>query len=135
MPLISWNEELSVGVAEIDKQHKQLIALLEELNDAMEQGRGSEVVGKVLDGVSRYTTIHFGTEEWYFDRFGYPDATDHKREHIYFVGKIHELRAASAAGQFGVSVDVLNLLGDWFLHHIKIVDKAYEQFFRANGLT
>lgn len=40
MPLIQWNESLSVGVVEIDRQHRKLVELINDLNNAMRQGKG-----------------------------------------------------------------------------------------------
>ncbi len=35
MPLVKWNEKLSVGVSIIDDEHKNLVEMLNELYDAM----------------------------------------------------------------------------------------------------
>ncbi len=43
MALIDWDKSLSVNVEEIDQQHKKLIAMINELNEAMRNGKGKEV--------------------------------------------------------------------------------------------
>ena len=48
MALITWSSMFSVGVAEIDNQHKKLVELINQLNDAMHAGKGADVMGKVL---------------------------------------------------------------------------------------
>ena len=63
MALITWNNMLSTGVTEQDNQHKKLIDLINQLNDAMQAGKGSEVLGKVLAELVNYTVFHFGYEE------------------------------------------------------------------------
>jgi len=63
MALISWNDNLSVHVGEIDRQHQQLIKMINDLDDAMKQGKGKEVLGKIVKGLSDYTAYHFSTEE------------------------------------------------------------------------
>jgi hemerythrin len=45
MALIQWNDSLSVNVVEIDKQHQKLVRMINELNDAMRQGKGKEALG------------------------------------------------------------------------------------------
>jgi hemerythrin len=40
MALIQWNDGLSVNVVEIDRQHQKLIGMINDLNDAMRQGKG-----------------------------------------------------------------------------------------------
>jgi hemerythrin len=39
---------LSVGVEEIDEQHKVLVDLLNEMHDAIHERRGSEVAREIL---------------------------------------------------------------------------------------
>ncbi len=51
MPLIQWNESFSVNVVEIDKQHQKLVGMINDLYDAMHQGKGNDVLGKIIDGL------------------------------------------------------------------------------------
>ena len=44
MSLITWDESLSVNVAEIDRQHQKRVAMINELHDAMKSGKGKEIV-------------------------------------------------------------------------------------------
>lgn len=46
MTYITWNNELSVGNAFIDKDHHKLIDFINELHDAMAQGKGKDVLAK-----------------------------------------------------------------------------------------
>ena len=55
MALINWNNSMSVRVAKIDQQHQKLIAMINDLDDAMKQGKGKEVLGKVLSSLISYT--------------------------------------------------------------------------------
>jgi hemerythrin len=93
MAPIVWNDSLSVGVAEIDRQHKKLIAMINELDNAMTAGRGKDVMGEIVDGLIIYTATHFRTEEKYFAQFEYRDAEIHRKEHADFIGKVAEFNA------------------------------------------
>ena len=35
MPLIDWTEKMSVGVEEIDNQHKELVDIINHLHDSL----------------------------------------------------------------------------------------------------
>ncbi len=134
MPLIQWNESFSVNVVEIDKQHQKLVGMINDLYDAMHQGKGNDVLGKIIDGLISYAGTHFNTEERYFDQFGYSEANSHKREHSDFTAKVAEFNDGFKAGKLGLSIQVMNFLSDWLRNHIKGVDKKYGPFFNQKGL-
>jgi hemerythrin len=134
MALIAWNDSLSVKVAEIDQQHRKLITMINELNDAMKIGKGKDALGKILDNLSNYTATHFGTEEKYFAKFGYPDTANHKREHALFVQKVSAFKDGLKSGKLTLSIEVINFLSDWLKTHIMGTDQKYSQFFNAKGL-
>ena len=92
MALIQWDNTFSVNVAEIDKQHQKLVALINNLNDAMKQGKGKDILAKIIGDLFAYAGDHFAIEEKYFDKFGYPAATSHKLEHANFVKKVSEFQ-------------------------------------------
>ncbi len=134
MALIKWNDGLSVDVAMIDKQHQKLIDMINELHDAMRQGKGSAVLGRILNGLISYTDSHFKTEEKYFDQFGYPDTEAHKKAHEAFVRKVSDFRDGFEQGRTGLSIEIMNFLSDWLRQHIQGVDKKYGPFFNEHGL-
>ena len=134
MTLIHWDNSFSVNVAEIDRQHERLVAMINELNDAMLQGKAKEVLGPLINRLFHYAETHFKTEETYFQRFGYPDAESHKREHADFVAKVRDFKGQFDKNLLGLSVEMLIFLSDWWRRHIKVVDKQYGPFFNAHGL-
>lgn len=134
MALIEWDETLSVDVAEIDKQHQTLVGTLNELHDAMRQGKSKDVMEEIVSRLIDYTSTHFATEERYFDRFGFEHAAEHKKEHADFVKKALEFKNGFESGKLGLSIDVMQFLSGWISNHIKGSDKKYTELFKANGL-
>ena len=134
MSLIQWSETLSVNVVEIDRQHKILIQIINDLNEAMRQRQGKEVMEKTIEGLLRYAKTHFATEERYFDKYGYPDAAAHKKEHALFVEKASEFKQGFEKGQITLSVQVMDFLSNWLKQHIQGNDKKYTPFFNQKGL-
>jgi len=134
MAFIKWDDSYSVKVTEIDMQHQKLVAMINELHDAMKDGRGKEVIGKLIIDLIGYTATHFKTEEKYFDQFGYPETDSHKKEHTAFVQKISEFKDGFEKGQLSLTIDVMNFLMDWLLKHIKGADMQYSRFFNSKGL-
>jgi hemerythrin len=134
MALIQWASVFSVNVAEIDKQHQKLIALINNLNDAMKQGKGKESLAEIIDELSNYAANHFAFEEKYFDKFGYPAATSHKLEHANFVKKVSEFKNGFDSGRLALTIEVMTFLKDWLQNHIQGIDKKYSSFFNEKGL-
>jgi len=134
MAIISWDDSFSVNVDGIDKQHYKLFGMINDLNDAMNQGKDKDILGKTISDLIDYTGTHFGTEEKYFDEFGYPETESHKKEHSDFVKKVCEFKEKFDAGTDELSTDIMNFLADWLQGHIKGVDKKYGSFFNENGL-
>ena len=63
MPLITWTDELSVSVKDLDSQHQKLFDLVNELHEAMRSGKGKEAVGSILNRLADYTKTHLFYEE------------------------------------------------------------------------
>lgn len=134
MALLTWNESFSVNVAEIDQQHKKLIDMVNDLNDAMKQGKGKEVLGKILNSMVSYTVSHFRTEEKYFDQFGYPEADDHKKEHAAFIEKVTDFKGKFESRNLFLTIEVMDFLSGWLKTHIMGTDRKYSDFFNEKGL-
>ena len=134
MTLIQWEDTFSVNIAEIDLQHKKLIKMINELNEAMRVGKGNDILGKIINDLIDYAVIHFGTEENYFDQFGYPGSDRHKKEHFEFTQKVAEFQSKFSAGKLCLSVEVMRFLSGWLRNHIKGSDKDYGPFLNEKGL-
>ncbi len=131
MSIMEWNQSMSVGSPTIDGQHKQLIALINKLGGAMQQGHGNDVMNDVLTELTNYTIKHFRYEESVFDASPYPHSAAHKQKHNVLVDQVKQIRDKVAAGQTAVSVSTLNFLKDWVREHIMKTDKTYSSFIQA----
>lgn len=134
MSMLTWDEKYSVEIAEIDRQHRKLFGLLNELYEAMQDGQATEVVGKVLDRVVDYTVYHFGYEEKLMADAGYPDAVAHREEHARLAAQAKDLARRLQAGQGDVPVATLKFLCDWLGRHILGTDKKYAPYLAAQGI-
>ncbi len=134
MAVIQWDESFSVKIADIDKQHQKLFTMVNELDAAQRQGKGKDLVGKIIDGLINYVAEHFKHEESYFDRYNYPNTKAHKQKHQEFVNKVLEFRTGFEKNRLGLSMDLMKFLGDWLNEHIKGSDLEYAPFLRQQGL-
>lgn len=134
MALIAWSNMLSTGVSEQDNQHKKLIDLINQLNDAMLAGHAADVQGKVLSELVNYTVSHFGYEEKLMAQHGYEDTPAHKAEHAKFVQTAGDLKKKFDSGNATITSDIMNFLRDWLTSHIMKTDKRLGQALNKAGV-
>jgi hemerythrin len=134
MTFFAWKEDYSVGIEEIDAQHKELVAILNELYDAMYAGQGRDALGSVLARLIGYARVHFAKEEELMARHGYPDYQAHKDKHEKMTRKVLELKKNFDAGVISSPVQISNFLKNWLSKHIMGTDRKYGPFLRAKGL-
>ena len=134
MSFISWSDEMSVQVEEIDQQHQQLVQILNDFYDSMQVGKSDDILMKILDDLFCYARQHFATEEKYFKKFGYPETEEHMEEHAKFKNTVFEFVNDLNAGKIGLSFSILDFLKQWLYSHIMDTDKKYASFFNEKGL-
>jgi hemerythrin len=135
MSFFEWNNTYSVNISIIDEQHKRLISLLNELFEAMQAGKGKELLGKTLDGLVDYTRMHFGTEEKLMVEYDYPEQWRHKKEHNDLTRQVVELQIDYNAGKTQLTVPLSNFLKTWLADHILGTDKRFGAFLITKGLV
>ncbi len=128
MPFFQWEDGYAIGVRIIDEQHKELVALLNGLYEAMHAGKGRDALGRVLTGLIRYTRLHFATEEQLMRANDYPDYERHKEKHEKMAAKVLELKAAYEAETISSPVQISNFLKNWLARHILGTDKAFGDY-------
>ncbi|MBI5893260.1 MAG: bacteriohemerythrin [Deltaproteobacteria bacterium] len=134
MPIITWSNDLSVNIKEIDSQHKRLVDLINELHDAMSVGKGNAILGKILSDLIGYTKTHFADEERIMQVNGYPDFSKNKLEHDKLTKEVEEFKNQFDAGKAVVSIEIMKFLKNWLSNHIMKSDKQYTQFLNSKGV-
>ena len=135
MALITWSDNLSVNIKEIDAEHKKLIDMINELHSAMGSGKGREAMGTILTGLVDYTKTHFAYEEKLFQQHAYPGYLAHKGQHDALTKQVVEVMTKFKSGQSVVTVEVMNFLKDWLSNHIQTTDKKYGPFLNSKGVV
>ena len=135
MAFMVWNDRLMTGIAAIDGDHRKLVDMINELYEAIREGRGHDAVHRVLDRLVEYTRFHFGREEALLNRTGYPGLHRHKAQHDGMVAWVAGVQANCAdRTAAGPSLEVMNYLKDWLFDHILGSDQHYVAHLRATGV-
>jgi len=129
MEFIEWGQHLSVGVKVFDDEHKQLIALVNKLNQALQAGSAKKTMKEILSNLVNYTKIHFKHEEDYMVLYDYPEYQKHKQEHEALTNQVMDFLQRYNSGKASFSLELMNFLKDWLTKHILGSDKKYKDFF------
>lgn len=133
MPLFEWNDSYSVGITEMDNEHKKLFAIINELFDGLKAGKGRDILDGIFKELKEYTRVHFNDEEILMKRYDYPGLEEQKKQHVTFIDKIRVEENKSKGGAFLVSIEILGFLRDWLTTHIQKYDREYGEFIREKS--
>ena len=130
--MFQWNDALSTSVGEIDNQHKELIERINRLLAAFARTTGREEMERIVQFLTDYVVLHFGTEERYMQKFGYTNFTQHKAQHELFVRAFRRVRDRLFADKTDPQLmeDTRQLVVDWLVNHIKLSDRALGLFLK-----
>ena len=128
------DQKVFIGIAEIDKQHQELLDRMDLLRDYMRRGQSRDAIRDTLKFLETYVVEHFATEVKYMNQYSDPDILRHKAEHETFLRdftafkeKFTSLQAQGEITTF-LGVDIVRKLNDWFSNHIATVDKKMGEF-------
>jgi hemerythrin len=133
MAFVDWNDRYSVGVAQVDQQHKKLVALINQLHEAMSSGKGQAVLGPVCTELVSYARTHFAQEEQMLKLHRYPDLTAHQAVHAKLTAEVGELQKKLESKQSVLTMDVMGFLRTWLTDHIMQTDQKYAGHMKQAG--
>lgn len=132
---VEWTDSLSVGIQEIDEQHKVLINLINRLFDETIVNQSAiGVTEQVLQELVEYTMVHFAVEESLFRIFDYPEIEAHMRRHVDLKEQVLDLQKKIKKGETVVNSDLLMFLKKWLTNHILQEDKLYAPYLIKQGV-
>jgi len=132
---IKWKDEYSVGIKEIDEQHKYFITLLNDLNNAVCSSKDRHELDTLFQKLAEYAERHFATEEKYFDEFNYDGAAEHKLKHQEMRDSIKKIENQKSGNEIDFYGNIVYFLKDWLEDHLEKMDQEYEECFSKHGLA
>jgi len=132
---IPWTDEFSVGIQEIDEQHKVLVNLLNNLyEEAIIKQASLTTIHAVLDELVQYTIVHFAVEESLYRIFNYPGYEIHAEQHQHLKKQVIDICIKLKTTENTVSLELLSFLRKWLKEHILQDDKAAASFLLQQNL-
>ncbi|VVC84391.1 hemerythrin family protein [Sideroxydans sp. CL21] len=129
---LEWDDGMSVGIPEIDEDHKRFISLIDELNLAItERMRAAEINRRLLH-VIEDTNQHFEREEHFFRERQYPNAEGHARSHNNVRNTLKKIQDSFMP--YGLEAEWLDaalMIKQILINHILDEDMQYANYFKS----
>ena len=117
-----WDHVLSVGVDEVDDDHRKLVNLFNMLNHSVTEGNDPEYLAAILEELINCTAWHFSHEERLMLKHGYEGLAEHKEEHKELVKSAKELQQKILQAGNLVATEDIEFLERWLTEHILTTD-------------
>lgn len=125
-----WKDSFSIGIPEIDRQHKELCDKIDDLYEACSQKKGAGEAVKMLDFLASYTVKHFADEEKLQLEINYPKYEQHKKMHDDFIDQVTKLKQeiTDSGATIPMVIKTNRTISDWLVKHIIGVDKELKNY-------
>ncbi len=131
MNSLKWDHTMELGHEAMDADHKQLVALVNQLAEGIANNLGKQAYDAVLDDLMAHTRAHFGMEEKLMAACSYPYADEHRSEHARLIKDARDYRAKFDAGA-EPSISLLYFFDQWLTRHILASDRELASFLAGN---
>jgi hemerythrin len=127
MALLQWNDAFAVGIAAVDHEHQEMIALINELHATLVRDRSDPAVEEFLGEVHTRIAAHFALEEKLMRESHYDEFEAHKVDHEDLLDDIREIMDAYDMDPELDEEAFSRRLETWFSEHFKTHDARLHQ--------
>jgi hemerythrin len=127
---LQWSEEFAVGVESIDREHRALFDLFNDLHRGILRGETQSLTAEKLVRLVQYTREHFADEERLMAESGYPKLEEHRASHRSLTVQVEAMMADLERSQAVMNLPALKFLNEWVTQHILKEDRAYIPWMR-----
>lgn len=119
---IVWDTILSVGVDEIDDDHRKLVNIFNLLNHSVMDEESPDYIAATLEELINCTVWHFSHEERLMLKHRYEGIEEHQAEHRELIQGARELQQAIFQADKSVVDEHIEFLERWLTEHILTTD-------------
>jgi len=127
MNMLQWRDEFSVGIDEIDDEHRELIELIRSLQQQVHAGARSQDIVAVLGEIYAQIAGHFALEEKMMRQTRYPAYADHKEDHETLLDDLRDIMDDVEDDGVLDQAQLTHDLDRWFSDHFKTHDAKLHQ--------
>lgn len=119
---IVWGKILSVGIDEIDEDHRKLVNIFNILNHSVMEGASPDYLAAILEELINCTVWHFSHEERLMLKYRYAQIEEHKAAHRELIKSAKELQQNILDADRRVADEHIEFLERWLTEHILTTD-------------
>ena len=128
MDLTEEKRELSVGVADMDREHTGQLSLLNDLKAAIRSGAPDSLVYALLDELVEHTDQHFLSEQLAMKLHAYEAYESHLLEHERLLVEVQNLKRDLESGTETDKSGLIEALRSWLIVHIQTADRKLAEY-------
>jgi hemerythrin len=128
----TWRDEFMLHIPEVDKEHKNLFKVIEDVMEAMNSGLGKGAVEDAFQGLMDYTVDHFAHEEKLMEKYDYPETARHKEIHGHLKDKVVAYKNELFKHDTFSAKEFQDFMTGWLVNHILEEDRKYAELINAN---
>lgn len=122
---LHWSQTYECGNEEIDQQHRQLFATVNNLLQLDSSNADKKAITAAVEGLLADTVEHFQFEEHILTQIGYPDAPSHLQAHERLLDRANVLLTQFQRDGAGLSALLRFVIYELTAQHIMIDDKCF----------
>jgi len=115
---LPWEPAFKVGDWEIDRQHRLLIGLINQLHECISEADQDHKLQAVFAATGEFLRNHFEFEESCLERLGGAELTYHRESHQALLDRLSHLRQLLSAGSCTMSPELVQFLKEWATTHM-----------------
>lgn len=131
---MAWNDGYRLDIAAIDQQHQGIIAMINEVHDAMVRQKPPIFINAVIRKLLAYAEVHFEFEEQCMELCHFKALKQHKCKHQEMMKQIADFEESIVTGHPEDYQKLLDFLMDWLRQHILKTDREYVDTLHASGV-
>jgi hemerythrin-like metal-binding protein len=122
MTLIEWKPEFSLGVPQVDAEHRELIDLINRLHQETQSHHRDTKMVDFLEELYASTKRHFAHEELMMQARGYTAFEQHRADHKRLLNEVMAMMSDYQDGTVNNKEVMAQRLYDWFCAHFQTHD-------------
>jgi hemerythrin len=128
MTLLHWNPNLSIGIAEVDREHREFVDLVNRLHAGLGPARTGPAAAAFVRRVQADVAAHFAHEEQAMREHGYEALAEHRASHVHLLEELGDALRELDAGLPLNDERFARWLSAWLADHFQLHDARFHRY-------